>query len=55
VEQVGVLVIQPPGLLVWEHHRKVAGDNASPAEVLSALGAAARSPARSATTWRWPG
>ena len=36
-QQGGVLVIQPPGQIVWEHHSKVAGDNAAPSDVLVAL------------------
>ena len=36
-QQGGVLVITPPGKIVYEHHSKVAGDNASANEVASAL------------------
>jgi hypothetical protein len=36
-QQGGVLVIEPPGHIVFEHLSKLAGDNAPPADILAAL------------------
>jgi hypothetical protein len=40
-QQGGVMVIEPPGRIVFEHLSKVAGDNAPPRQVLAALPAPA--------------
>ena len=40
-QQGGVLVILPPGRIVYEHKSQVAGDNAPAAEVAQALASAA--------------